>query len=314
MTRVVAVTGAGGYLGSRLVSTLAPESTRALVRKAAPFLPPALEQVELDLLTEEARLADALAGVDAVVHLAGPNETFAALDPERALAETSLATQRVIRAASSAGVRRVVYVSSVHVYGAKLVSGAIIDEATVPAPRSTYAIARLASEHLVGQAAEAGLEVVILRLTNAVGAPAALEVDRWSLVASDLARQAVRTGDMVLRSSGQQWRDFIALGDVCAAVRACTGTTIASGTYNLASGSALTVRALAELIADGFAVRTGTRPRLRSARPQADPPGPYTVAVGRLEAAGWEASVGLIDAVDELISFCLNNKGALADE
>ena len=307
----VAVTGASGYLGSRLVRALDAGGAVVVpvVRKAVPYLP-AAAQVELDLLSAGPALVGALDGADAIVHLAGHNEVVAAQEPERALAETLLATQRVVQAAMAAGVDRLVYLSTVHVYGTQLAPGARIDEDTCPTPRAGYAIARLASEHLAAQAADGGVEVVVLRLTNGVGAPAHPAVNRWTLVATDLCRQAVRTGELVLHSSGQQWRDFVALTDVCDAIgrSADPDGGIAPGTFNLASGQPLTVRGIAELVQDRFEERTGTRPALRTAPPIDDPPAAYTVSPDLLAAAGWRASSSVADGVDELVAFCIDNK------
>jgi UDP-glucose 4-epimerase len=282
------------------------------VRKPSSYLPGG-RQLELDLATDWQRLVEAFDGADSVVHLAGHNEIVAAQEPERALTETVLASRRVAQAAADAGVRRIVYVSTVHVYGDRMVGDAVLSEDTAPSPRSTYAIARLASEHLIGQAADAGVEVVVLRLTNAIGAPVDVAVDRWTLVATDLCRQAVRDGELVLRSSGLQWRDFIALRDVCAAVARCIDPAggIAPSIYNLGSGSSHTVRSLAELVQQRFAERTGTTPPLRTGPAEADPPRPYTVSVERLATAGWRAQTALVDAVDELVGFCLENEGRL---
>jgi nucleoside-diphosphate-sugar epimerase len=44
MREVVAVTGAGGYIGSRLVGALAPRPVRPLVRRVAP----GTNQISLD--------------------------------------------------------------------------------------------------------------------------------------------------------------------------------------------------------------------------------------------------------------------------
>jgi UDP-glucose 4-epimerase len=44
------------------------------------------------------------------------------------------------------------------------------------------------------------------------------EINRWTLIFNDLCRQAMNSGKMVIKSSGKQHRDFIALHDVAAAV------------------------------------------------------------------------------------------------
>ena len=301
--RPLAVTGAGGYLGSRLVAELAQSGppARALVRAPVPWLATTDQRV-VDLLDAEGEVAGALAGCRAVVHLAGHNEVVAARDPDRALAETIVAARHVTDAAAAAGLDRVVFVSTVHVYGAALAPSARIDEEVPPAPRGAYAIARLAAEHLVA----AGPEPVVLRLTNAVGAPAHPDVDRWTLVAAELCRSAVDTGVLGLRSSGQQWRDFIGLTDVVRAVGWATSPRdLPSGTYNLASGHPTTVRALAELIQDRVEARTGTRPTLTAPAPTEPDPEAYCIDPGRLASAGFTAEQDLADAIDEIIELCM---------
>ena len=80
--------------------------------------------------------------------------------------------------------------------------GAVLDEHLRAEPRSAYAISRLACEHALAAALGPDTELVVLRLTNSVGAPADAAVDRWSLVANDLARQGARDGTLTLRSHG----------------------------------------------------------------------------------------------------------------
>jgi UDP-glucose 4-epimerase len=305
----VLVTGAAGYLGGRLVGALAGAgvSVRASARSWSPSLEPADDVVLLDLLGDEAVVSRACDGIDTVVHLAGPNETAA--DPDAVLADTVVAGRRVAAAATAAGVRRIVYVSTVHVYGAAMAPGAVLSEGTVPEPRSPYAIARLAVEHLVGGS---GCEAVIVRLTNGVGAPATPGVDRWSLVANDLCRQAVLEGSLRLRSSGMQWRDFVALEDVCRVLTACAeGTAVPPGTYLLGSGSPVTVRHLADLVAQAVEAHGEHRPAVHAPPPEGDPPEPWRVDVGRLAALGLGATVPLSSAVDETVRFCLRHRRAL---
>src|SRR5204862_996025 len=138
--------------------------------------------------------ARAVQGVDAVVHLAGRNEVAAAADPDDAITEAATSAQRVAEAVAAAGCARVVFVSTVHVYGVRLAPGATVDEDVAPEPRHPYAIARLTAEHVLARAAATGdFALTTFRLTNAVGAPADPSVERWTLVANDLCRQAVTT-------------------------------------------------------------------------------------------------------------------------
>ena len=310
----VLVTGAGGYVGSGLVRTLEEEGweVRALVRDPAPHLDGG--QTVADLARDADAVAEACRGVDGVVHLAGENEVLAARDPVSALGGTVLGTERLVEAATSAGVGRIVYMSTVHVYGERIVDGATLTEDLRPEPRSAYAISRLTSEHLLATLRSAGCEVVVFRLTNSVGAPADPAIDRWTLVSNDLCRQGAVQGRLELRSSGVQWRDFVHLRDVHEIVAAACrtgGDRLPAGTYNLGSGSPLTVRELAGLVQDAFERQTGTRPELHAPEPGDERPDPYHVSVERAAAHGLRAQAPVTDAVDETVRFCIEHKEAL---
>jgi UDP-glucose 4-epimerase len=305
----IVVTGAGGYLGGRVVEHLtgAGRAVGALTRRPAPWLPVPVAPV--DLVDEPDELPGALDGAAAVIHLAGANEARAVDDPERALTSTIVAARRVGNACGASGVKRVVYVSTMHVYGAAIAPGGSVTESTVPEPRSGYAIARLTAEHAL---AASGVDVVVLRLTNGVGAPVAPQVDRWSLVVNDLCRQAVTEGELRLRTDGLQWRDFVALVDVCRVLAAATDPArVPAGTYNLSSGRPSTVRAAAELVQDGVEEATGRRPPLHAPPAQHEPAAPYTVSAARLAAVGLEAETPLRAAVDETVRFCLRHQAEL---
>lgn len=302
-------------MGGRLVHTLRADgrSVAAVVQRPTPYLDLDGGEVVADLTKDVSKLAEACSGVETIVHLAGQNEVVAAKEPGRALSETTLATLRVAEVAEEAGVRRLVYVSTVHVYGRRMhEDDAVLSEDLRPEPTAVYAIARLASEHLLAGFAERGLEVVVLRLTNSVGAPIDPDVDRWSLVVNDLCRQGARDGRLELRTSGVQWRDFIPLADVCriigAASRIDGPAVVPDGTYNLGSGSPVTVRDVAGLIQDAFERQTGTRPDLIAPDPPAERPRPYHVSVSRLAEHELAASTSLEEAVDETARFCLAHR------
>jgi UDP-glucose 4-epimerase len=308
------VTGASGYVGSRLVTVLRDSgwSVRALVREPAEWLD--IEQIVCDLAdADDTACLSAFDGADAVIHLAGESEVLAARDPVRSLAMTSAASARVAQACASMKVRRLVYMSTMHVYGERILPGATLTEDLRPEPRSAYAIARLASEHISAAFSHGNYDLVAFRLTNSLGAPQHASVDRWSLVANDLCRQGVVSGRLELRSSGTQWRDFVPLSAVCAsvAIAAAPDSPVLPGVYNLGSGRPTTIRQLAYLIQDEFERQTGVRPELHAPEPEPDPPGAYRVSVDSAARFGIPPPTPLEDAIAESVSFCLAHREAL---
>ena len=113
----VLVTGATGRVGTRLVPRILQQGipVRALIRnpsRAEAFRRLGVEVVEGDLSDDQAR-DKALAGVDAVVHLAA---VFRGASPDEMTAVNHVATVELARSSLRAGVGRFVYVSTTLTY------------------------------------------------------------------------------------------------------------------------------------------------------------------------------------------------------
>jgi len=277
-SRAVLVTGARGYIGGRVCRAIAQRGDLALIGASrsgpapegwsgGPFL-------SIDPASGKFALAARLKGVDTVVHLAGANQADSAADPQAALASTAIATAAMVEAAVAASVRLFIYLSTAHVYRSPLTGR--IDETTVPRPHHPYAIAHHAAEDFVLAAHDReAIAGVVFRLSNSIGASPWGGEAGSELVANDLCRQAA-TGDVLrLTSSGEQWRDFITLGDVVNAVLHAVDLAkdkLGDGLFNLGGATPLRVLDLAERIAERTRAATGRKPRIvREAGPPLDP-------------------------------------------
>jgi nucleoside-diphosphate-sugar epimerase len=160
MTRVL-VTGATGFCGRPLVAALADAgyAVRAAVRgtPAPPFVG-AVEVVQVDLAAS-IDWAPLLAGVDAVVHLAGIAHARARIPDERYDAINHRATAALAQAARAAGVQHLVFVSSVRAQSGSA-ADRVLTERDAPAPTDAYGRSKLAAETAV---AASGVPFTILR-------------------------------------------------------------------------------------------------------------------------------------------------------
>lgn len=158
----VLITGATGRIGSRLVPRLLrhSESVRILARE--PARAQALEDLGAEIaagdVCDEADLERALAGVEAVVHLAA---AFRGVPDAEAVAVNDRATAALGRAAVDAGIRRFVFASTNLVYGPG--RGRPAREDDEPAPDGAYGIypeTKAAAERTLAQLHhETGLDV-----------------------------------------------------------------------------------------------------------------------------------------------------------
>jgi nucleoside-diphosphate-sugar epimerase len=158
----VLVTGAAGFIGAELTRRLRASGfeVRAVDVRDAPG-------VIRGSTTEPEAWADALDGVQTVIHTAAIVSNRASLDD--AWHVNVVGTHRTLRAAIAAGARRFVHVSSVTVFGMDFPDG--VDE-TYPARLTgfSYPDSRINSEHVVLAAHAAGeIEATIVRPGDVIG-------------------------------------------------------------------------------------------------------------------------------------------------
>jgi UDP-glucose 4-epimerase len=263
----VLITGGFGYIGGRLGQYLHQAGQQIILGSRNPdSLPNWLSNVEVANTdwNDVSSLEQACHGVDIVIQAAGLNAQECAADPVAALAINGLATARLIASATRAGVKRFIYLSTAHIYASPLMG--IISEDTCPNNLHPYATSHVAGESAVlGANQRKEIEGLVLRLSNVFGAPAHKDVNCWMLLANDLCKQAVQTRQLVLRSSGLQKRDFIAMADVCRAIEhlsVCARDVFSDNVINIGSGVSQSVIQMAYFIQQRCFVLFGYEPTL----------------------------------------------------
>ena len=289
---VVVVTGAAGRLGRRLLPLVAadPEVSRIVAIDPAPLSRRVarLDAYQTDL--NGAPLGPLLEGVDTLVHLAFSSKTE--VDEPGARHANIDGTERLLEAASTAGVGHVVVVSSATVYGAWPNNPVPLTEEASLRPNGgfVYAVQKAQIERLVADWRDDSAD----RSTAVLRPAMALAEDDSSFIARSLAAAAgIRAADL------DPPVQFVHLDDIASAVDLARRNRL-DGAYNVAPDGWISgelARALA-----------GAAPRLRlPARLAARlaewswelrlgpiPPGllpytehPWVVANDKLRAEGW---------------------------
>lgn len=244
--RTVLVTGATGFVGRQLLPLLAARGWQVRAATRRPDALGGVVCVPVGDIGPDTDWGPALAGIDAVVHLAArvhrPAEIRAGLADgyER---DNHHGTATLARAAVRARVRRLVYVSSVKALGEGTRPGQPFTDATPPAPVDVYGVSKLNAERAIQAiAADSGLAWVILRppLVHGPGA-----VGNLAALAG-----AIRRGLPLPLGLIDNRRSLIHVANLCDALACALDHPAAPGTWLVSDGTPLAtpqiVRALAE--------------------------------------------------------------------
>src|SRR5215475_1308246 len=168
------VTGATGFVGAAVARALLREGweVRALARKGSDrrnLQPVPVEVFEGDL-GDSASLAAAVAGCEALFHVAA-DYRLGAFDPEQLYRTNVEGTRNILNAARDAGVRRVVYTSSVATIGIPKdgTPGTEASPSTVADMIGHYKRSKFLAEEVAREAASGGIPVVIVNPSTPVG-------------------------------------------------------------------------------------------------------------------------------------------------
>jgi UDP-glucose 4-epimerase len=243
----VAVTGGCGFIGSHVVDQLLRAGHDVLVIDIGDqWRNPAAGYRRADLFDGPA-LDAALAGTDAVFHLAGAaNVNDIAADPAAAVRLNVEGTARVLDAARRAGCRRMLLASTVWVYGATAGQGERSEDALVDLSRAghVYVSTKLAAEMLVHSYQEMyGQEFTILRY----GIPYGPRM-RDELVVARFVRAALDGAPITIAGTGEQQRSYVFVEDLADAHVRALAPAAANQTLALEGGTPVSVREIADVV------------------------------------------------------------------
>ncbi len=255
MKRVL-VTGGAGFIGSHLVERLPADSFAVTVfdnfaTGEREYVPPHATLVEGDV-RDRSCVDQVLARepFDAVFHLAGQasiQQSFTA--PEVDLSTNVLGTVNVLQACVAARVPRLVYASSMTVYGEPARLPTPEDAPCIPV--SYYGVTKYAAEryvHITGARRDVELRVTSLRMFNVYGERQSIDNPYQGVLAIFLGN-VLRHDPLTIHGDGNQTRDFVYVGDVVEAwLRVLDAPETFGAALNVGGGRETSVNDLADAI------------------------------------------------------------------
>lgn len=227
------VTGATGFIGRAVCAKMLERGwkVKGSVRDASLLhsLPLGVEGVNLGPLENSSLSKEIFFGIDTVIHLAARvhvmgKDSLESLDAFRSV--NVIGTERLARAAVSAGVKRFIFVSSVKVNGEGPLHA--YTERDIPNPQDAYGISKYEAENVLREISdETGLDVVILRLPLVYGPGVKANFKHLMKIAGS---------GLPLPFKGiHNKRSFIYLGNLTDAIMICVEHPRASGQVFLVS-------------------------------------------------------------------------------
>ena len=274
----VLVTGATGFVGSHLTSTLVKQGNKVRVLARSSSNTTLLESQGVEIcrgeITDAAAVEHAMKDCQQVYHLAA--KMVAPKTPRSLYYKANVVgTQTVAQAALKAKVERLVYASSAGVYG--VIKHPPVTEMTSLNPSSGYRETKfLAEQAVLSLHRQEGLPSVIIRLPGVFG-PGSLSL--LGLV------KAIASGQFRMIGTGENHDHLGYVSDVVDALQRCAQTQGIEGEcYLIAGAESVKVKDLTRMIAQELGVSS---------------------AFGQLPIAPYRAFNGLAEAVYQQFKFDL---------
>jgi len=244
----ILVTGATGFVGRYFCAGLVADGwlVRGAVRsdKDPQRLPPGVEPAIVGSIGPDTEWSQALAGVDIVVHLAARVHVMAdsVADPltEYRLVNTA-GTERLAREAARAGVKRLVFLSSIKVNGEETTEPLTHESPTNPS--DPYGVSKWEAEQALRRIEdETGLEVVVVRPPLVYGP--GVKANFLSMM------RVVQRGVFLPLGSVSNRRSLVFLGNLADALAVCATHPVAAGkTYFVSDGDDVSTPELVRRVA-----------------------------------------------------------------
>ena len=247
----VLVTGGAGFIGKHLVKSLLEKRYQVTIfdnfsnstKNSLSFLADMGASIIEGDITKPLEISNAAKDQDVMIHLAAKISVSESIrNPSETFRVNVDGTRNVLAACEKNNVKKLIAASSAAVYGEGIPDVKLTEESETN-PISPYGESKVQMEQEIREfASEHDINCIILRFFNIYGVG---QTSEYAGVITKFMERIVQDKPLEIFGDGLQTRDFVAIDDVIYSM----GNAMAydkSGTFNIASGKAITIKELAE--------------------------------------------------------------------
>ena len=246
------VTGVGGFIGAAVAARLLSEGHHVvgvdnLTTGYPENIPAGTEFFRADCQDAGLYARLPLRSYAAILHIAGQSSGEISFDdPVYDLRTNAESTLHLLKFALKTGCKRLVYASTMSVYGMHPDCPAKEEDPCFP--HSFYGVGKLASEHYLRLYEQYGVSSAALRLFNVYGPGQNMANLRQGMVSIFMAMM-LAGNHIQVKGSPDRYRDFVYIDDVVNAFMLCLEKPTVSGVFNIGGSGKVTVGELLEKMA-----------------------------------------------------------------
>lgn len=264
----ILIAGGTGYLGSRLAEFCASQGSNVIIltRKTLDSFSghKIIEYKQVDWQNFDKYSKD-FQNIDTVINAAGATSTEYRNNFTNSLEINRQITKNLIEVSNIAKVKHFLQFSSIHVYGNNLKGE--VTEVTKTDDTEGYARGHIECEKIISLSEIT--KGTVLRLSNVFGPPSLNHGDCWNLVVNSMCKEAVINKTITLRSTGEQYRNFLPISEMITRVEALAKVISPENlpnTINIGGNKTISILELVEKIRVRCEVVLGFNPKIISSR------------------------------------------------
>lgn len=310
------VTGGAGFIGASIARRLLSRGDRVTIvdnlsTGSRDNVPDGAAFVLADLALPDALASMPSPSFDAILHLGAQSSgEVSHVDPIADFDTNARGTLLLLRWAERHAIRRFLFASSMAIYGE---TPAPAREDQLPAPASFYGVSKATAEAAVSMFGRRGGETTIFRMFNVYGPGQNLANLRQGMVSIYLA-YLLKGEPIQVKGSLDRYRDLVFIDDVVHAwIAALDDGQSIGGTYNVGTGSKVTVQALVDALVRAFGHQTGSYPVTEMPPTAGDLRGAVADVTRIAADLGWRARIGLEEGIARMVEWAQQQSASAHD-